>query len=56
MKYVTPGLPFEIIDTLEHLGGRNDAEIQKIICEAPRNDFHRRARMARDREHKPVAA
>jgi hypothetical protein len=56
MTHITLTLPPEIMDALHHPGGRNDAEIQKIICEALRHDFHRRARMARDRGHKPVAA
>ncbi|WP_204248681.1 hypothetical protein [Yoonia vestfoldensis] len=56
MTHIILGLPPEIMDALQHLAGRNDAEIQRIICEALRNDFHRRARMARDRGHKPVAA
>ncbi|WP_439154024.1 hypothetical protein [Yoonia sp.] len=56
MKHITLGLPPEILDALQHLGGRDDAEIHRIVCEALRNDFQRRARLARHRINKPVAA
>ncbi|WP_019953499.1 MULTISPECIES: hypothetical protein [Yoonia] len=56
MKHIILGLPPEIMDALQHLGGRDDTEIRRIICEALRNDFNRRAKMARDRGRKSVAA
>lgn len=56
MKHITLGLPPEIIDALQHLGGRDDAEIHRIVCEALRNDFQRRARSARHRREKAIAA
>ncbi|MBQ2261279.1 MAG: hypothetical protein II336_07930 [Loktanella sp.] len=53
MKQITLGLPPEIIDALQHLGGRNDAEIRQIVCDALRRDFERRALNARARKNKP---
>ncbi|MBQ1203706.1 MAG: hypothetical protein IIX61_07915 [Loktanella sp.] len=50
MKHITLGLPPEIMDALQHLGGRNDAEMHRIVCDALRYDFHRRAQTARDRK------
>lgn len=56
MKQITLGLPPEIIDALQHLGGRNETEIRKIVCEALRNDFQRRARLVKWREKRAEAA
>ncbi|MFN3662112.1 hypothetical protein [Yoonia sp.] len=50
MKHITLGLPPEIMDALQHLGGRNDAEIHRIVCDALRSDFQRRAQKARHRK------
>jgi predicted transcriptional regulator len=47
MKQITLGLPPEIMDALQHLGGRDDAEMHRIICDALRSDFQRRAQKAR---------
>lgn len=50
MKHIILGLPPEIMDALQHLGGRNDEAIHQIVCDALRSDFHRRAQKARDRK------
>ena len=56
MKQITLGLPPEILDALQHLGGRNETEIRKIVCEALRKDFQRRARPIKSRERRAEAA
>lgn len=53
MKHITLGLPPEIMDALQHLGGRNDDEIHRIVCDALRSDFNRRTFNARHRKKLP---
>ncbi|WP_296426791.1 hypothetical protein [Yoonia sp.] len=55
MKQIVLGLPPELVDALEHLGGRDDAAIGDILRNALRHDLRRRLRTKAVKTDKALA-